>query len=392
MLPKTILKNAAVELYATTFSQDARRLRESDNRNIARCKPTHTRTHLKAAINWLCRAQDMTDDGGVPAMYSLLQGWVGSYPETTGYIMPTMFDAAATLQRDDLRERATEMANWLLECQNDDGSFPGMFAGCFSEPRVFNTGQTLFGLHRAFVETQDNRYLTAATDAADWLCDVQDADGAWRQNTLNNIVHAYNIRTAWALALIGQSESIPRYVESANANALWTIGQQNEHGYFANNTFCPDEPCTNLHTTVYALRGLLETGHILDNNDYISHAIRTADALHNVWQNHNHMAGAFKPDWTPAATWRCLTGEAQLVVAWARCDDVLSQQQYRSAANALLDRVKSAQLMDESNLDLCGGVTGSYPVNGGYERYCVINWAAKFLADACMIMKEQNDD
>ncbi len=392
MLSKTILKNAAVELYATTFSQDARRIRESDNKNITRCKPTDNRTHLKAAINWICRAQDMTDDGGVPAMFSLLQGWTGSYPETTGYIIPTMFDAANVLQRDDLRERAIEMADWLITCQDDDGSFPGMFVGAFTGPRVFNTGQTIFGLLRTHEETNDDQYLTVATKAADWLCNIQDPDGAWRKHTLNNIVHTYNVRTAWALAELAKTTNSDRCKNAANANALWTIGQQNEHGFFNYNTFCPDEPNTNLHTLLYALRGLLETGQLLDNPDYINHATRTADALHDLWQQNNHLSGAFHDDWSTAATWRCLTGEAQLVIAWTRCDQILNQTSYQNAATDLLERIKSAQLVDETNLDLFGGLTGCYPVNGGYERYCLVNWAAKFLADAFIIKEEQQRD
>lgn len=391
MLAKTILKNAAVEIYATTFSQDARRIRESDNKGTPRCKPTDNRTHLKAAINWLCRAQDMTDDAGVSAMFSLLQGWTGSYPKTTGYIIPTMFDAAEALEREYLRDRAIDMANWLITCQNDDGSFPGMFAECYSEPRVFNTSQTIFGLHRAYTETNNEQFLTAATKAADWLCDIQDPDGAWRKHTLNNIVHAYNIRSAWALAELGQSINNNRYTEAANQNALWTIGQQNEHGFFNNNTLCSDEPSTNLHTIAYALRGLLETGHCLNNTDYINHAIRTADALHDIWHIQNHLPGSFQDDWSAVATWRCLTGEAQLVVAWTRCDQILKQTNYQSAAKELLEKLKSAQFLDETNLDLFGGLTGSYPVNGGYERYCLINWSAKFLADALMITEQQND-
>jgi len=30
-----------------------------------------------------------------------------------------------------------------------------------------------------------------------------------------------------------------------------------------------------------------------------------------------------------------------------------------------------------------GGVKGSFPVDGGYGTYEFLNWAAKFLIDAC---------
>src|SRR5262249_38511479 len=56
--------------------------------------------HIKEAVGWLTRAQDATPDRGVSRGYSAAwnseggKGWQPSYPETTGYIIPTMFDCA----------------------------------------------------------------------------------------------------------------------------------------------------------------------------------------------------------------------------------------------------------------------------------------------------------
>src|SRR5688500_2209998 len=49
---------------------------------------------LAAAADWLSAAPDFsaTHDGGVSRHYSLINGWGASYPETTGYIVPTMLD------------------------------------------------------------------------------------------------------------------------------------------------------------------------------------------------------------------------------------------------------------------------------------------------------------
>ena len=48
--------------------------------------------HLEAAIDWLISAFRATDDRGWAAGYSLLTGWGKPYPETTGYIIPTLID------------------------------------------------------------------------------------------------------------------------------------------------------------------------------------------------------------------------------------------------------------------------------------------------------------
>ncbi len=68
-----------------------------------RAEPQPHAVHLSAAIDWLCRAQDVRDGqpdaGGVSAGWSFEDGWLPSYPETTGYIIETMLAAAQVLQR-----------------------------------------------------------------------------------------------------------------------------------------------------------------------------------------------------------------------------------------------------------------------------------------------------
>ena len=85
------------------------------------------KTHLKAAIEWLCRAQDINGDGGVSAGWSFEDGWLPSYPETTGYIIETFLAAAGILNNMDLTARANRMIDWELSLQRADGAFPGHF-------------------------------------------------------------------------------------------------------------------------------------------------------------------------------------------------------------------------------------------------------------------------
>ena len=50
--------------------------------------------HIAAAVDWLMNAQKANNDGGVSAMYSLIDGWHPSYVETTGYVISTIFNYA----------------------------------------------------------------------------------------------------------------------------------------------------------------------------------------------------------------------------------------------------------------------------------------------------------
>ena len=48
--------------------------------------------HIKKAIEWLFFAQKVTKDGGVSHGFDLFSGWLPSYSETSGYLIPTFFD------------------------------------------------------------------------------------------------------------------------------------------------------------------------------------------------------------------------------------------------------------------------------------------------------------
>ncbi len=338
-------------------------------------------------MDWLCRAHDVGLDDGVSAMYSLAEGWLGSYPETTGYMIPTFWDAAQASENDAYRERAVEMADWLLLCQRKDGSFPGSFMGQLSESRVFNTGQIIFGLLRTGLETGDRRYVAAARRAGHWLLGMQGGDGAWRQATLNDCEHAYNVRTAWALVQLGTVTGELRFTLAGLSNADWTLGQQTDAGWFEQNAFEPGEEESNLHTLCYCMRGLIEVGSACGYERYVEAGARTAAALRDQWFAEGHVYGGYARDWSSAESWRCLPGEAQLAIVWMRLAQITGENAFADAARELIEEVKACQIMDPENADMHGGISGSYPINGPYERYCVVNWGAKFLADALMMME-----
>src|SRR5688572_28984045 len=95
-------------------------------RDLAGVKTRRTERdeHLRATMQWLCRAQDAAGGGGVARSYSLRwqrahgrRGWLAAYPETTGYIIPTFFDYAARSGDATYRDRALRMASWEIDVQ-----------------------------------------------------------------------------------------------------------------------------------------------------------------------------------------------------------------------------------------------------------------------------------
>src|SRR5579872_1226267 len=84
--------------------------------------------HMQEAVEWLLRAQDANPDGGFSRAYGLTwnphfksRGWQPSYPETTGYIIPTLYHLARTLHRPELALRADRAALWEIDIQLPSG-------------------------------------------------------------------------------------------------------------------------------------------------------------------------------------------------------------------------------------------------------------------------------
>src|SRR6266850_2075430 len=208
--------------------------------------------HALAAEAWLQRAHDCSADDGVSYGYSLRGGWRPSYRETSGYIAATFFALARHRGDPAYRERALRVCRWLLEVQNADGSFSNPRFG--DEGIVFDTGQDLFGLVRAWEETGDAAFREGALRAAGWLVGIADEAGLWTRNEHLDTPHVYNTRTAWALLRASQIEYDAASERVARANLDWALEEQQPSGFFAH---CAFERGANpfTHTLAYTARG-----------------------------------------------------------------------------------------------------------------------------------------
>src|SRR5258708_15678913 len=137
---------------------------------------------LRSLVHWISDAQ--RPDGGIAAYYSLLTGYSESYPEVTGYIIPTLYDFGHLTGNPAARHAAYLAADWLLSLQMTSGAFPGGLHRSESrrdhdaQPSVFNTGQSLQGLVRAHAETKNPEIMKRAVAAGNWLAATQQSDGS----------------------------------------------------------------------------------------------------------------------------------------------------------------------------------------------------------------------
>lgn len=361
----------------------------SSLRGRYRSTNAYTRTRVDSGValsevmRWVVRAQSPT--GGISAYFSLTSGWAPDYPETTGYLIPTMFDYADFSGDTRFGHRATQAGEWLLRLQRDDGSFPAGFGGSDAEPSVFNTGQILFGLVRLWKETNDASFQSATHRAADWLLAVQDVDGAWRTWTYQKRCHVYYTMVAWALAEAGSSLGEPEFVDAAAANARWAIEQQLPNGRFQRYQlpYWPEF----LHFIAYTHQGLLGTWAVTREPALFEPVADAAARTLRMFEISKTLPGALVPGtWEAEGNFECLTGMAQEALVWTVVGRELSDVRYLNAVLKINESIK-ARLKLTGPRTTRGAVPGSFPIWGRYLSMRYPNWAAKFLADSLMAEK-----
>ena len=356
-------------------------------------------THIDAAVDWLCRAQDVGSDGGVAAWYSVLTGWHTSYIETTGYIITTFLECAnqpnCPLERkNDLRERAIRMGDFLLSMQHPSGGYrthvPSVRA--VSEPTVFDTGQDLLGLTDLYAFTGDIKYLQSVKLAADFLCSIQELDGSWVKYAYGGVPHTYHTRVAWGVLKVYELTKDERHKEAALANLLWCSKQQQPNGWFTNNELPPpNHPVPFTHTISYAIEGFLWSGLLLSDSALVKTALRGAFPLLQLYEESGFMPGSFDAMWHSNDRFSCLTGDAQLCCVWLQLFSITKDIQFWNGATTLLEYLKATQYTVSGPDSIRGAIAGSQPVYGdlwhqtGYCRMAYLNWSTKFFIDALLL-------
>ena len=213
-----------------------------------------------------------------------------------------------------------------------------------------------------------------------------DGDGHWRQGN-SRFAHVgatlYNARTAWALAEAGAQLDEPAFSAAAVRSLRAIAARQRPSGWIPDCCLTdPHRPL--LHTLAYAIRGLLEGGRVLEDDGLIRRAAVAAEHLAGAVRADGWMAGRYHADWSPAAAWSCLTGQAQMANNWMRLSEVTGEARWLSPVPTVLRFLQATQNRVSRDPGLRGGIKGSAPLNGWYGAYRILSWATKFFLDALM--------
>lgn len=342
---------------------------------------------LRAAAEWLTRAHDATSDGGIAGRYRLATGWSSSYPETTGYIVPTLLALADVFGDARYRERARRCVGFLLSVQLPSGAFPALeIADNRTAPSPFNSAQIVHGLHAWHCATGDPAVLDPIRRAGRWICDAQDEDGAWRKYFYREIACAYSAHAACWLAEAADTVDDPRFLAAAERNLRWVLSlQDRETGWFDRAGFSEadhEHRRAHTHTIAYTIDGVRRLSDrlgIIEGRDAVLlAATRLAERLERA----GTLAGVLNHRWRPEARYVCLTGNAQMASIWLAAARACGDLRLVSAAFKAIDEVKRAQALTHPNPGIRGGIPGSWPIDGAYIQYALPNWAAKFFVDA----------
>lgn len=360
--------------------------------HIATDGVTYYKGHLCATLDWLQQSFDR-GQGGSSAHYSPISGWSAPYPETTGYIIPTLIEASRHLSEPRHAETAADLGKWLLSLQANDGWWPaGLHAPTAKpQPSVFNTAQIVDGMVALAEFDGDGKWGTAAAKAATWLANGVAADGLWPLgNYRAGFNPSYYTQVAWPM-LRSFRMTGDTVVEAAARRVLSRIlALRQANGTIADWGFRQGAPAFT-HTIAYTLRGALESAILLDDWETFGQPITAAleKFVRLTEFSNGRLSGTYDENWRGTRWYTCLTGNAQIALCLMRFEEREPDLRLVNAAAKLVDHVCSCQSIASSNVGRRGAVAGSAPIWGRYMTLRYPNWAAKYHADALMMLRNR---
>jgi hypothetical protein len=342
--------------------------------------------HLASTAAWLLKSIEC-GRGGSCAFFSLVGGWSRPYPETTGYLVPTLLALSRVLRGFDAEGRATELGSWLLSLQDAEGWWRGGVHPPKGDaaPSVFNTAQILQGLVALHDLSGEERWLEAATRAGRWLADGVDESGLWSHKDYRAAeTPSYYTYAAWPMLEVAVRSGDAAIREAAQGVLGAILARRRPDGSFSGWAFSEGEAAFT-HTIAYTLQGLLGAAKTLDDWDIYGRPAE--EGLLALAQRAEHsrgrLAGRLDDAWRPAARYVCLTGNAQIALCLLDLAERGGDSRLVGAAVQLADVVCAAQRL-RAPAALRGAVGGSAPIWGRYMILRYPNWAAKYHCDALM--------
>jgi hypothetical protein len=324
-----------------------------DLAGVARQPEQDHRTHLRATLEWVCRAQDAcrkTASGRVAAGWTFESGWQPASHEATGGLIETLLPAADYLAWPNLADRARAMLDALL-AQPDEG----------------NTGR-IHGLLAGHVQLGHAACLEGAVRSGHALLEMP------------LITPEQHARAARALAEVGTIAADTELLDAARTHLQSALAQQTPCGWFPAATL----PVSS-RELASILCSLIESARLLDHAPARQAGQLVAQGLRSRLRSDGGLSGAFDDGWMPAASHVCVPGLAQLAACWMRLALVSGDAHWRDPAWRALGWIKRNQRTTESDLPQRDALPSSVPIWAGDCAFSLDTLGAKYFADALMM-------
>lgn len=347
---------------------------------------------MSACLGWLRDSFEATGFQGSAHSYSPIFGWARAYPETTGYLIETLVKASRLEGEEDLEAYAESALHWLCNIQLPNGAFTALTVE-HRTPSVFNTAQVLFGFayalstHQLGTPEARLRWVTAGARALRWLEEQLDDPVGWATGAyVPGHNPAYYTRALWGMlymdAVLQRGGPLSGRIEAALERYARRF---NDHGAVDGWGFWPDQPA-HTHTIAYTLEGFWHTARLLNRGDIAAQAESALLRLLRQRDQDGRTAGAYHADWRGVLHYRCVTGNLQLSLLAAQIGNLRSEAIWKAASVSLFEEVAHTQA-DTPWKGIRGGLPGSDPFWGPYLRLRFPNWAARYYAEAWMLIR-----
>ena len=339
------------------------------------------------ALEWILASIQKHQGQGSAGYYHLFKGWSKPYPETTGYLIPTLLHYHSLFPELALNNKAASCANWLCQIQNEDGTFHGGIVDEMNQPVIFDMGQILLGLASIHKVIPDDRYEKAIIKLYTALMENIEPDGSWNKWAyVKDYSPAYYTRVIWPMLEAGILLKKTLVKASMKKSLDFYYDKVAQNLSVGNWSFHPNNPAFT-HTIAYTMRGFLECGLLLEETKYIHLVQQQCDHVIKLIKCNGRLAGSYDLNWRGDYSFTCLTGNCQLAIIFLKLYQMERNDSYLETALQILQPVRKSQFR-VCIYSLKGAIPGSKPFWGPYQRFRNPNWATKFFLDACAILNE----
>lgn len=345
---------------------------------------------IKKSVNWLLECKKNSLDNGICVLFDLnINKLTSSFPETSGYIIPTLVECYKIIKKQILIKEAKEISDWILDIIQEDGGL-GEPYGFFSlNPRIFTTAQAILGLLSIYEIFKEKKYINGAIKMGNFLLNNLNKDGSWNTKYLflkKNT--AYKSRVSWILFLLYKKTNDHRYKYGCIRSINFIIEKLNINNVPKFCSFKNDDSLLT-HLLGYHLVALINFSFQkkLLGKKKIKKILSITDYFYKLLKCHIDKYGIIKGELNlsgkKTVNYSCLTGNFQLLYF-----AILYEKRRNIKKNKLSDKIyqfaKKYQVKSKNKL-IDGAIAGSYPINGDYCSNMLPSWASKFFIDSLLL-------